>query len=113
MSAVWRISLCVFLRGGSSFVANAYGPSSDLCLSDGARFVCSAALRINKETKHARNDAMPFFGPRHFPLFLIGVVSSAPPNNAYRFSHGREVILFGDSQRSSRSTVILSRGSYS
>lgn len=79
VSAVWRIVPCVFLSLASRLLGRgSIGPSSNLCLWNGARFVRCAVPGVNKQRKAAHSDAVPFFGPRHFPFLCIGVVSTLP-----------------------------------
>lgn len=71
---------------------------------------CALCCTRGKQRKAAHSDAVPFFGPRHFPFLCIGVVSTLPPpppGNVYCFRHSREVLLFGYFQGSSRGTCIL------
>lgn len=40
---------------------------------------CALCCTRGKQRKAAHSDAVPFFGPRHFPFLCIGVVSTLPP----------------------------------
>lgn len=109
VSAVWRIVPCVFLSLASRLLGRgSIGPSSNLCLWNGARFVRCAVPGVNKEKPHIAMQCR--FSDQGIFLSSVSVLFQLfppPPGNVYCFRHSREVLLFGYFQGSSRGTCIL------